>query len=103
MPPNPGELLLGERATALFGQLRERYDIIIVDSAPIAMVSDTFSVEAHADATLFVTRAGYTKRNQLKYFDNVVERGQLKNVAVVLNDTKSRNSQGYGYGYGKED
>lgn len=103
VPPNPGELLLGERATMLFEQLRERYDIIIVDSAPIAMVSDTFSVEAHADATLFVTRAGYTKRNQLKYFNNVVERGQLKNVAVVLNDTKSRNSQGYGYGYGKED
>ena len=103
VPPNPGELLLGDRATALFDELRARYDIVIIDSAPIAMVSDTFSVDAKADATVFVTRAGFTKRSQLKYFNSVVERGQLKNVAVVLNDTKSRNSQGYGYGYGKED
>ncbi|MBP5560254.1 MAG: polysaccharide biosynthesis tyrosine autokinase [Muribaculaceae bacterium] len=103
VPPNPSELLLGDRATTFFDELRARYDIVIIDSAPIAMVSDTFSVDAKADATLFVTRAGFTKRNQLKYFNSVVERGQLKNVAVVLNDTKSRNSQGYGYGYGKED
>lgn len=103
VPPNPGELLLSDRAAVLFEQLRERYDIIIVDSAPIAMVSDTFSVAGHSDAVLFVTRAGYTKRSQLKYFNEVVNRGQLKNVAVVLNDTKSRNSQGYGYGYGAEE
>lgn len=103
IPPNPSELLLSQRTEQLIADLRRDYDIVILDSAPIAMVSDTFSVDAKADATVFVTRAGFTKRSQLKYFNSVVERGQLKNVAVVLNDTKSRNSQGYGYGYGKED
>ncbi|MBQ6647328.1 MAG: polysaccharide biosynthesis tyrosine autokinase [Muribaculaceae bacterium] len=102
IPPNPSELLLGERTTQFFDQLRERYDIVIIDSAPIAMVSDTFSLAKFGDATLFVTRANYTKRNLVKYFNEVVARKQFHNAAVVLNDSNPRLSAGYGYGYGKE-
>lgn len=101
IPPNPSELLLGNRTKAFFDELREVYDIIIVDSAPIAMVSDTFSLSKFSDATLFVTRSNYTKRSLIKYLNNVMSRGQLKNVALVLNDSNPRMSQGYGYGYGK--
>ncbi|MBR5029716.1 MAG: polysaccharide biosynthesis tyrosine autokinase [Muribaculaceae bacterium] len=102
VPPNPSELLLGERTSQFFDQLREKFDIIIVDSAPIAMVSDTFSLARFGDATLFVARANHTKRNLIKYFNNVVERKQFHNAAVVLNDSNPRLSAGYGYGYGKE-
>lgn len=103
IPPNPSELLLGERTSQLFDDLRRRYDIIIIDSAPIAMVSDTFSLAKFSDATLFVTRANHTKRNLVKYFNEVVARKQFNNVAVVLNDSNPRLSAGYGYGYGKEE
>ncbi len=102
IPPNPSELLLGERTTQFFEELRKDYDIIIIDSAPIAMVSDTFSLAKFGDATLFVTRANHTKRNLIKYFNEVVARKQFNNAAVVLNDSNPRLSAGYGYGYGKE-
>ena len=102
IPPNPSELLLGERTTQFFDQLRENFDIIIIDSAPIAMVSDTFSLAKYGDTTLFVTRANHTKRNLVKYFNEVVARKQFNNAAVVLNDSNPRLSAGYGYGYGKE-
>lgn len=67
------------------------------------MVSDTFSLVRHADAVVYVTRANYTKRSLIKYFNTVVRRGQLKNVAMVVNDSNPRLSQGYGYGYGKDE
>jgi len=102
VPPNPSELLLGERTPQLIDQLRERFDIIIIDSAPIAMVSDTFSLAKFGDTTLFVTRANHTRRNLVKYFNDVVARKQFNNAAVVLNDSNPRLSAGYGYGYGKE-
>lgn len=102
IPPNPSELLLGERTAKLFEDLRKDFDIIIIDSAPIAMVSDTFSLAKFGDTTLFVTRANHTKRNLVKYFNDVVARKQFSNAAVVLNDSNPRLSAGYGYGYGKE-
>ena len=103
IPPNPSELLLGERTSQLFDDLRQRYDIVIIDSAPIAMVSDTFSLAKFSDATLFVTRANHTKRNLVKYFNEVVARKQFHNAALVLNDSNPRLSAGYGYGYGSKD
>jgi len=102
IPPNPSELLLTNRVQQLFDDLKARYDYIIVDSAPIAMVSDTYSLSPYASVTVYVTRANYTKRNLIKYMNNAIARGQLHNVAVVLNDSNPKQSQGYGYGYGQE-
>lgn len=101
IPPNPSELLLSKRLNDLFIELKNKYDYIIVDSAPIAMVSDTFSVSKYANAIVYVTRANYTSRSNLKYLNNLVKRGQLNNVAVLLNDSNPKLSSGYGYGYGK--
>jgi len=103
VPPNPSELLLTEHVKTMVDQLRDRYDIVVLDSAPIAMVSDTFSLADFANVVVFVTRANYTKRKVMRYLNNVIDRGQLKNVAVVLNDSKPSMSAGYGYGYGNDD
>lgn len=106
VPPNPGELLQGDRIKQLVTELRERYDIIVLDSAPTAMVSDTFSLAQLADATIFVTRANYTQRGIIKqHLNRIAEADQLPNLAAVVNDTKPTddNSYGYGYGYGKDD
>jgi capsular exopolysaccharide synthesis family protein len=103
IPPNPSELLLGERTSQFFNQLRENFDVIIVDSAPIAMVSDTFSLAQFSDATLYVTRANHTKRSHIKYLNRIVANHQLKRVSLVLNDSNPKLSAGYGYGYGSKD
>ena len=86
----------------LIDQLKERYDYVIIDSAPIAMVSDTYSLTRYANVTVYVTRANYTKRSLVRYMNNALSRRQLNNVAVVLNDSNPKMSQGYGYGYGQE-
>lgn len=104
VPPNPSELLLSDRTGLLIKELKQRYDFVIIDSAPIGLVSDSFSLTKFSDVTLYVSRANYTKKSFIKYLNSVVERGQLKNVAVVVNDTNPKLSHGYGYGYGsKED
>lgn len=103
IPPNPSELLLSTRVEALFDELKSQYDYIIVDSAPIALVSDTFSLSRFSDMILFVTRANYTKRSFIKYLNTIVRRGQLKNVATILNYSNPKISHGYGYGYGAKE
>ena len=100
IPPNPSELLMNNRMEQLMSDLKERYDVIVLDSAPIAMVSDTFSLARFAHMTLAVTRAGYSRRSMLKYLNRVVSEGRLPNVGLVLNDTKPNQDAGYGYGYG---
>jgi capsular exopolysaccharide synthesis family protein len=101
IPPNPSELLLGNRVKQFFEDLRAKYDIIIVDSAPVAMVSDSFALDKYSNATVYVTRANYTKRNLVKFMNRIAANKQLKNMCVVLNDTKPSNDNTYGYGYGK--
>ena len=103
VPPNPSELLLSGRIDQLINELKQRYDYVIIDSAPIGLVSDTFSLGKYSDVVIYVTRANYTKKSFIKYLNSVVERGQLKNVAVVVNDTNPKLSHGYGYGYGAKD
>jgi Mrp family chromosome partitioning ATPase len=100
IPPNPSELLLGDRIETLINALKERYDYVILDSAPIGLVSDTFSLTKFTEVTLYVSRANYTKLNFIKYLNEVAALGQLNNVAIIVNDTDAKLSHGYGYGYG---
>ena len=97
IPPNPAELLLNQRLDNLFKELRERYDYIIVDSAPVGMVSDTFSLTRIADTTVYVCRANYTQRDHIRYCNSIVAEERLRNVSLVINATTAK--QGYGYGY----
>lgn len=99
IPPNPNELLQNERLDALFIELRKRYDYIIVDSAPMAMVSDTFLLNRICDMTLFVSRSNYTPIEMVDFINEVVADKKMKNVACLLNGVKNVHA-GYGYGYG---
>ncbi len=60
IPPNPAELIGSDKTAALFSQLRDQYDFIVVDSAPIGTISDSLSLTAFADATLILVRHGKT-------------------------------------------
>ena len=99
IPPNPAELLQITRVDELFAELRKRYDYIIVDTAPVALVSDTYLLDRIADMTLFVCRYKYTPSETVDYINQVVAQNRMHNVACVLNGVKGAQA-GYGYGYG---
>ena len=89
IPPNPAELLQTERVDELFAELRKRYDYIIVDTAPVALVSDTYQLDRVADLTIFVCRFKYTPNEMIDYINNVIAQEHMHNVACVLNGIKS--------------
>ena len=99
VPPNPSELLQSERLDQLFAKLRECYDCVIIDSAPVALVSDTFLLNRVADMTVYVTRANYTTFDLIEFLNQVHFQQRLPKMAAVLNGVDA-NKVGYGYGYG---
>ena len=99
VPPNPAELLQTQRLDDLFAELRKRYEYIIVDTAPIALVSDTYLLDRLSDMTVFVSRYKYTPAEMIEQINEVATNGRMKRVACVLNGVKG-SGYGYGYGYG---
>ncbi len=97
IPPNPAELLASKKVDELFATLRTMYDYIVVDSAPVGMVSDTFTLDRIADATVYVTRVNYSTLADLRFVEQIYEDKRLKKLSVVVNGTASK--KGYGYGY----
>lgn len=101
VPPNPSELLLKEVVTEMFAKLKEQFDYIILDTPPVALVTDAFVLSRFADHSLFVVRQNYTPKNILRIINDYYEDGRVKNISIVLNDIfKSGPGYGYGYGYG---
>ena len=97
IPPNPSELLQTDRVDKLFAELRERYDYIIVDTAPVALVSDTYLLDRVADMTIFVCRYKYTPSEMIDYINQMIDQKRMHNVACVLNGVTGLRA-GYGYG-----
>jgi len=99
IPPNPSELLMNGRFQLLLDSVEENYDIIIIDTAPTMLVSDTLQIVSTADITIYITRAGYTEKELLLHINDLQEQEKIQNIALVLNGVKQSKS-GYGYGYG---
>jgi tyrosine-protein kinase Etk/Wzc len=100
VPPNPAELLLDPRINDLFSWLRENFDVVIMDTAPVGMVSDAMTLSRFADATLYIVRQGHTFKKQIGMIDEFYVQGKLPRIAIILNDIKVRSGYGY-YGYGR--
>jgi len=100
IPPNPAHLLTNGRFKKLIEEAQERFDYIVVDTAPTILVTDTMLISQLADATVYITRANYTEKNLLKFSKELSENGKLKNMAYVINSVGANKSQGYGYNYG---
>jgi len=101
VPPNPAELIMNHRLDDLFQELRARYDYIIVDSAPIGLVSDTYLLNRLVDNCIYVSRQNYTPREACTLINEIYDHHKLNDMAVVLNGTSESSGYGYGYGYGK--
>ncbi|MCT3834376.1 polysaccharide biosynthesis tyrosine autokinase [Elizabethkingia anophelis] len=101
IPPNPTELLTNGRYEKLLEELKLKYNYIIVDTAPLMLVTDTFLIADLADVTIYVTRSKYTEKPLIEFANSNIDQKKIKNVGFVLNDV-SKNYFGYGnkYGYG---
>ncbi len=108
IPPNPGELIRSEQLRAMFVKLREQYTYIIVDTSPLGLVADAYSLAPLMDANLFVVRSGKTNKSFFRRLNEQIKSDKLENFYVVLNDVDfekdpyikyGQRSHGYGYGY----
>ena len=103
IPPNPTDLLSNGKYEVLIETLKEKYDYIILDTAPLMLVTDSFLISEVADITLYVTRSKYTEKSLIDFANKVMDAGKIKNAAFILNDVdKDYFGYGnkYGYGYG---
>ncbi len=100
IPPNPSELLLNENVVELFDQLKKEFEVVIVDTAPVGMVSDAQTLSKFVDSTLYMVRQGHTFKKQITLIDEYYVQNKLPKVAIVINDVKLRSGYGY-YGYGR--
>jgi len=96
--PNPTELLSNGRYEELVESLKPLYDYILLDTAPLMLVTDSFLIADVADITVYVTRSGYTEKELVGFINKQIKDKKIKNVGLVLNDVSKMNS-GYGYGY----
>lgn len=106
IPPNPTELLMLPRWAQLMEELKQEYDIVLVDTAPLLLVTDTLVISDQADAYIYVTRARFTEINLLSFAKDTINSKKIKNVGFILNDVKSANygyGNKYGYGYGNDE
>ena len=100
VPPNPAELLLDPKLNELFAYLKASFDVVIMDTAPVGMVSDALTLSKFADCTLYIVRQGHTFKKQVNLIDEFYQTGKLPKISIVLNDVKLRSGYGY-YGYGR--
>ncbi len=95
IPPNPAELLISQKIDDLVSELRKRYDYVILDTAPIGLVSDTFTLNRVTDASIYVCRANYTSVKDLEEVNRIYDNNRLKKLSIVVNGTASKKSYGY--------
>jgi len=102
IPPNPAELLMSDRLKTLIEDLRNRFDYVIIDSAPVGLVSDALLIEEFVDITCYVVRQNYTYKSQLGIVNDLYKAKKVKQLYLIVNDieTKKNNITGYGHGYG---
>ena len=100
IPPNPAELLLDERLEELMKRLKEDFDYLIIDTAPIGLVSDAVMLGKYADATLYIIRHNYTFKRQLHLLNETYTNKRLPRMSLVINDIKAEGGYGRYYGYG---
>jgi tyrosine-protein kinase Etk/Wzc len=100
VPPNPAELIEDEKLDVFITKAKLEYDYIIIDTPPVAVVSDTFLIARFTDINLFVIRQRYTSKNTLELIQALYQEGRLKRMAIVMNDISLKGYYGYGIKYG---
>ena len=112
IPPNPAELLASDNLDIAIEYFKKKYDYIIIDTAPVGLVTDSIIMSRVANAVVYVVRAKYTEKGSLDFISSLISDNKLKNVSIVFNaeDLDSKSKYGkykygysyYGFGYGNE-
>jgi tyrosine-protein kinase Etk/Wzc len=109
VPPNPSEILLDKKIDELFTFLKANFDIIIIDSAPVGLVSDAKVLSRFVDSTVFIVRQRYTPKKRIEFIHDMYTNNAFPHTSLLVNDVKVTglnsyygygNGYGHGYGYG---
>lgn len=98
VPPNPSELLLTNKFEEFVKKALEIYDFVLIDTPPLALVTDAFVMSKFVDHTVFVMRQNYSPKEFVHSIDEYYQSGKIKNISILLNDIYK---SGLGYGYGQ--
>jgi capsular exopolysaccharide synthesis family protein len=98
---NPSETLLNDKMGAFFDEMKRKFDYIILDTPPAAIVTDAQVIGRYADVTLYIVRQKVTYKKHIDVIEDLKQNNKLKNISVILNDVKlvPGYNQGYGFGY----
>jgi polysaccharide biosynthesis transport protein len=97
LPPNPADLLSLGRMRELLSEMRQTFDVIVIDTPPVLMVSDPLIVAAHVDGMILVSRSNKTRLDALKRAAVTMQRGAIRIVGVIVNHQPGRTIEGYYY------
>lgn len=100
IPPNPAELIESFKMKEFFNKVKQDFDYVVVDTPPVAIVTDALLLSEIADAFLYVVRQNYSNKNALKLINDVASKTNLKNLSIILNDITLSKGYSYNYGYG---
>ncbi|WP_373056965.1 GumC family protein [Zunongwangia sp. H14] len=99
IPPNAGELMLSPKIEYLLKELEQRFDYVLIDSAPIGKVADAYALAPYVDSSIYVIRHNYTRKSELKIIEDIYQKNKLNRPMIVLNGIKSKEAYAYGYGH----
>jgi tyrosine-protein kinase Etk/Wzc len=106
IPPNPAELLTNGKLEKIIDYLKKEFDYVIIDCAPIGLVTDALMIEKHSDLTFYIIRQGYTYKSQMAIV-NDLNNGKVRNLYLIVNDIPSQkggySAYGQAYGYDIEE
>lgn len=102
IPPNPTELIARPTLEMVIDTLKEKYDYVLIDSAPVGLVTDTLQIGRVADATIIMCRADYTPKDSFNYINDLARNNKLPHMTIAINGIDmSKKKYGYYYGYGR--
>lgn len=102
IPPNPTELIARPTLEMVIDTLKEKYDYVLIDSAPVGLVTDTLQIGRVADATIIMCRADYTPKDSFNYINDLARDNKLPHMTIAINGIDmSKKKYGYYYGYGR--
>jgi capsular exopolysaccharide synthesis family protein len=100
VPPNPAELIGSPKMAEFIARARNEFDTVIIDTPPVGIVTDALLLNQLSNVTLFVVRQRYTTRGSVSMLDEIYRKGEMSNVALVVNDISMAGYYGYGLRYG---
>jgi len=101
IPPNPAELLITDRFGELLEEMKGRYDMVVLDTPPVGLVSETLDLIRLADISLFVVRYNYSNKQFIDHINSLKKQEILKKAYIIFNAVdKDAHQYGYGTGYG---